>query len=40
MMEEFEKTRIKTLWEKEAAHRGGDNLSEGADISVARKRER
>ena len=33
--EELEKTRIKTLWEKASAHRGGENLKGGADISVA-----
>ena len=35
--EELEKTRIKALWEKASAHRGGENFKEGADISVAQR---
>ena len=33
--EELERTRIKTIWETASAHRGGGNLKEGADISIA-----
>ena len=35
--EELEKTRINTLWKKAASHRGGKNLEQGADISVAQR---
>ena len=35
--EELERTRIKTIWEKASSHRDGENLKEGADISVAQR---
>ena len=35
--EELEKTRIKAIWDKASEHRGGANLKEGADISVAQR---
>ena len=35
--EEIERTRIKAIWQKASAHRGGENLKEGADISVAQR---
>ena len=35
--EQLETTRIKELWRKASQHRGGANLEEGADVSVAQR---
>ena len=35
--EEREKTRRKAIWEKASEHRGGENMSEGVDVSVAQR---
>ena len=35
--EQFETTRLKSLWQKASQHRGGANLEEGADLTVAQR---
>ena len=35
--EELERTRIKNRWHKASTHRGGENLKNGAGISVAQR---
>ena len=35
--EQLETTRIGELWKKVSKHRGGANMEEGADVSVAQR---